>query len=307
MAGRTLVNIHKKYDKLNKALILILIALIGISCQKEKSEIDIQLSELNIIPSNFQNIDTLKHSNGNIESLTFYKSKGNYYKISFYENGNKKQLFQIKNDQFHGKAIDWFENGNEEWIREYANGNQIGNNVTFQENGFKKQEYNTENNTDLYFFENGKPRLKYTDSSTTYYYDNGNTFEEYNYEFNSENKYLGAGKVKFYSENNDLVFDGLYNNTSFSKDGKKFTGEIVCYFENGKPSMYFKLINGINTGKYYCYHGNGNLKFEGEAIDSIDVYYKSYYPNGNSEFEEDKRKNIEKRWDENGNLKNNYG
>ena len=276
--------------------------IISVSCQKEKSKIDILLSEHEIIPSNFQRIDTLKYSNGNIQSLTFYKSKGNYHELNFYENENKKKFFQIKNEQYHGMAIDWFKNGNEKWVREYANGNQIGKNITFEENGLKKQEYNTENNSFLYFFKNGKPRVKYTDSSTTYYYDNGNKFEEYSYEFNSENKYSGSGKVKFYSENNDLVFDGLYTNTSFSKEGQKFTGEIVCYFKSGKPSMYFNLINGVYTGEFYCYHGNGNLKFEGEAIDSVNVYYKSYYPNGNPEFEKNKRKKTEKRWDENGNL-----
>jgi antitoxin component YwqK of YwqJK toxin-antitoxin module len=274
----------------------------SISCQEEKSEIDIQLNELDINPSNFQNIDTLNYSSGNIESLTFYKSKDKYYKITFYENGSKKQLYQIKNDQFHGKAIDWFKNGKKEWIREYDNGNLIGKNITFQENGFKKQDFDTENKTTILFFENGSPRVKYSDMSTIFYYDNGNKFEEYNHQLDSRNEYSGAGKVKFYSENNELIFDGLYNNTSFSQDGKKITGKIVCYFNNGKPSMFFNLKNGYNVGEYYCYHGNGNLKFEGETIDSLDVYYKSYYPNGNPEFEQDKRKNIEKRWDENGNL-----
>lgn len=287
---------------MKKILIISLLALIIAACQKEKSEIDVQIHELGINPVEFENIDTLWYKNKKIESLTFHKKANEYYKISFYENGSKKQLYRIKNSQFHGKAIDWFENGNKKWTREYQNGNLIGHNITFQENGFKKQDYNTESKTSTIFFENGNPRVKYADSSAIYYYDNGNRFEEYIYEFNSQNENTGGGIVKFYSENGDLVFEGNYDKTLFSKDGEKFNGKIICFFNDGKPSLIFDLKNGITDGKFFTYHGNGILKFEGETIDAEEVYYKSYYPNGNPEYESDKRNNIEKRWDENGKL-----
>jgi len=272
------------------------------SCQEEKSEIDIELQELGINPSEFQKIDTLKFANENIESLTFHKIENDYYKLAFYENGSKKQFYRIKNDQFHGKAIDWFENGNKKWTREYVDGNLIGNNITYQENGFKKQDYNTENSTFIYYFENGNQRLKSSDSSTFYYYDNGNKFEVYNYQFNSQNENTGKGTVELYNENKDLAFEGTYDKALFLKDGVNYNGKITCFFENGKPSLSFNLINGINEGKFYTYHGNGNLKHEGETIDAVEIYYKSYYPNGKPEYENDKENNIIKRWDENGEL-----
>lgn len=287
---------------MKRILITSLLALIISACREEKSEVDIQIHELGINASEFKNIDTLKYKNENIESLTFHKTANEYYKIAFYENGSKKQFYRIKNDQFHGKATDWFVNGNKKWTREYDNGNLISNNITFQENGFKKQDYNTENNTVIYYFENGKPRLKYTDSSTTYYYDNGNKFENYIYEFNSQNENTGRGIVKFYNENKDLAFEGTYDSSTFLKDNKKFNGKITCYFKDGKPSLSFNLKNGINEGKFITYHGNGILKHEGETNDAVEIYYKSYYPNGNPEYENDKRNNIKKRWDENGKL-----
>ncbi len=285
---------------MKRILITSLLALIFTACHKEKSQIDIQINELDINPTEFKNIDTLKYDKGNIESLTFHKSANEYYKIVFYESGLKKQFYRIKNDQFHGKAIDWYENGNKKWTREYEEGNLIGHNITFQENGFREQDYNTEDNSVTYFFENGNPRLIYTDFSTTYYYDNGNKFEVYIYELNSKNENTGRGKVKFYSENKDLVFDGTYDKTSFSKDGNKFNGEITSYFNNGKPSLNFDLKDGITQGKYFTYHGNGNLKHEGETIDAKQIYHKSYYPNGKPEYEFDKINNIERHWDENG-------
>ena len=287
---------------MKKILITSLLALVITSCQEEKSEIDIELQELGINSSEFQKIDTLKFANENIESLTFHKIENDYYKLAFYENGSKKQFYRIKNDQFHGKAIDWFENGNIKWTREYVDGNMIGTNITYQENGFKEQDYNTENGTFIYYFENGNPRLKTSDSSTTYYYDNGNKFEDYIYQFNSQNENTGKGIVKFYNENKDLAFEGTYDEALFLKDGVNFNGKITCYFDNGKPSLSFNLINGINEGKFYTYHGNGNLKHEGETIDAVEIYYKSYYPNGKPEYENDKENNIIKRWDENGKL-----
>ncbi len=204
---------------MKRILITSLLALIITACQEGKSEIEIELQELGINPSEFQKIDTLKFANENIESLTFHRIENDYYKLAFYENGSKKQFYRIKNDQFHGKATDWFENGNKKWTREYVDGNLIGNNITYQENGFKKQDYNTENSTFIYYFENGNPRLKSSDSSTTYYYDNGNKFEDYIYQFNSQNKNTGKGTVKFYNENKDLAFEGTYDKKLFLKDG----------------------------------------------------------------------------------------
>lgn len=285
-----------------KSLSIFITILTLTSCQNDKSQIDIQLQELDIDPTNFDRIDTLRYSNSSIQSLTLFKTKSHYYKVSFYEDGLKKKFHQIKNNQFHGDAIDWFENGNKKWAREYDNGNSIGHNITFQENGFKKQDYNSENNTTVYFFENGNPRIKYADSSTTYYYDNGNIFEDYIYKFNSRNENSGSGFVKYYNENKGLIFEGGYDKNSFSKDGKKYNGKIICYFNDGKPSLLFDLKNGITDGKFFTYHGNGIMKFEGETIDAVDVYYKSYYPNGKPEYENDFRNNIERRWDKSGKL-----
>lgn len=65
-----------------------------ISCQKDKSNIDIELKTLNINADNYIKIDTSYYGNGAIEKLRFVKSDKEDIRVFFYENGKKNQLFQ---------------------------------------------------------------------------------------------------------------------------------------------------------------------------------------------------------------------
>jgi antitoxin component YwqK of YwqJK toxin-antitoxin module len=281
---------------------LILLLVIISSCSKENSKIDKQLEKLNIISSNFKKIDTVYLSEEKIKSLTFYKSDKNYIKIEFHNNDTLKSYYQIDKGQFHSKTIDWFKNGKIKWIRYYNHGNQIGLSTFFNEKGIKKKEFNNETDETTYFFENGLPKLKYSQESTIYYYDNGNKFEEFIKTNDSKNKNYENTSIKFYNENGEIVFSGSFKDDLYFKNNKKYTGKIICYFKNGKRSMVFNIKNGITQGKYYCFFGNGNLKFEGKTLNGNHLYRKDYYSNGKIMHYRNKAENINKNWDENGKL-----
>ena len=61
-----------------------------------------------------------------------------------------------------------------------------------------------------------------------------------------------------------------------------FTGKWICWHENGNKSYECEYIDGKRTGKWISYYENGNKSYEGEYIDGIQTGKWIYlYTNGN--------------------------
>lgn len=273
-----------------------MICVLFFSCTK-KTVIEQELDSIRINPANYIVIDTFYDETKKINTLRFYKEKLDYTMVTFYKSGKKKSIVNIKNKNLiYGEIIDWYENGKPKCVRQYdSNGKQIGKNTSYQENGTIKHQYDNDKEESTDFWSNGKPKYKYIENvSQSYHYLNGNYMEKYTVVAKEEHK------VEYYNENGDLVFSGLYKNRILFKDHLRYNGKIICYFNNGKISLFQNVVNGIPNGKFYAYYGNGNLKYESEIAHEREIYYKAYHENGKPSFIRDGIKNTFTNWDENG-------
>lgn len=268
------------------------------SCNK-KTIIDKEIESLEIKPTNFTSIDTVFYKSNKIKSLRLITTSREYINISFYESGKKKSIGCVKNSQCHEKYIDWYENGKLKWTREYNYGNQIGKSIEYEKNGDLKQQFDNDNKESTTYWQNGKPKLKFIENDLhCYFYYNGSLMEKY--DRINKNEYF----VKYYNENGEIKFSGNYKFNILYKDNKKYSGKIICYFNNKKISLYQENINGIPAGKFYTYYGNRILKFESEVKNGKELYFKYYYENGKIDFIRNGIKNTFTKWDEKGNLVN---
>ncbi|WP_430401173.1 hypothetical protein [Flavobacterium sp.] len=282
---------------MKKTILLSLLSfLIFCSCKK-KSIIENELDSLEISAKNFNSVDTTFYKNKKIKSLRFYKVKTEYVDVFFYESGKKKSIGQAKNNQCHNKYIDWYENGKQKWVRQYNLGNQIGKSIMYRENGNFEKQFDNDKNEMTDYWENGKPKFKFIENKLQYYYYlNGNLFEKY--DKIKEDEY----NVKYFNENGKLVLSGLYKKNILYKDSRKYTGKIICYFNNGKISDFEEFINGSPTGRCYGYYGNGNIKYDNEFENGKAILSKYYYESGKINSIRDKKNKTYRVWDENGKL-----
>lgn len=275
-------------------LLSILICLFISSCE-QKTKIEFELESIGIKPENFIRIDTVFYEGGEIQSLRFHKDKNDYVDVDFYELGNKKSIGRTLNNQVQGEFIDWYENGKEKWTRNYTVGKQIGKSIKYFANGNLELVYDNSTDEIVQFWLNGKTKFKYLENkSQSYHYWNGNFLEKYQKTPSDDDE------VEIFNENGKLVFSGLYKKNILFKDNLRYSGEIVCYFENGKISYFLNLKDGIPSGRFYTYYGNGNLNYEGEVQNKKEVYYKSYYESGRLKFIRDEKTFTQ--WRENGKM-----
>jgi len=282
---------------LKKHILLSFIFCLLISSCKNKTVIENELDSLGIKTEDYNKIDTTFYENKKVKSLRFYKAKTEYLDVNFYETGKRKSIGNVKDNQCHNEYIDWYENGKQKWIRNYNLGNQIGKNISYFENGNLKQVYDNDTKESTDYWENGKAKFKFIEKvSQSYHYYNGNFFEKYSKKLKDEYD------VEYFNENGEMVFSGLYKGNILYKDNIKHNGKIICYFNNGKFSLYQNVVNGIPNGKFFSSYGNGNLKYESEVINGKEIYFKSYYENGKVNFIRDGIKNTFTQWDENGEI-----
>ena len=74
------------------------------------------------------------------------------------------------------------------------------------------------------------------------------------------NKKNGKGKIKIYSDNGELIFEGEYLNGEKNGNGKEYD------YNSGKLRFEGKYLNGEKNGKGKEYYTNDKLKFEGELF-----------------------------------------
>jgi antitoxin component YwqK of YwqJK toxin-antitoxin module len=276
-------------------ILLIFFVIFTITSCNKKTIIDKEIESLEIKPTNFTSVDTIFYKNNKIRSLRLIKTSTEYTDLSFYESGKKKSIGSVKNSQCHDKYIDWYESGKFKWTREYNHGIQIGKSIEYEENGNFKQQFDNDNKESTTYWKNGKPKLKFVENGLHYYFYSNGKFKE-KFDRINKDEYF----VEYYNENGEIKFSGKYKFNTLYKNNKKYNGEIICYFNNGKISHFEKILNGIPVGKFYSYHGNGLLKFESEVLNGKEVYYKSYYENGKVYFIRDGIKNTFTQWNEQG-------
>jgi antitoxin component YwqK of YwqJK toxin-antitoxin module len=286
---------------LKKNILLSVLICLLFSCGKKKTIIENELDTIGINKEHYNVIDTFFYESKKIKTLRFYKEKSDYIMVGFYESGKKKSIANIKNNnQIYDTMIDWYENGRPKWVRKYDNnGVQIGKNINFRENGSLEHEYDNDKEESTNYWPNGKPKFKFVENvSQSYHYLNGNFMEKYTQKTQKKGEY----NVEYFNENGDLVFSGLYRKRILFKDNLRYNGKIICYFNNGKISLFQNVVNGIPDGKFYAYYGNGNLKYESEVENAEEIYYKGYYENGKVNIIRDGIKNTFTQWDEKGKL-----
>jgi antitoxin component YwqK of YwqJK toxin-antitoxin module len=282
---------------LKKNILLPVLICLLFSCCEKKTVIENELSRIGITKENYKVRDTFYYKNKKIETIRFYKGKSDYIKVDFYESGKKKSLITIKNKNvIYDKVVDWYENGRPKDVREYdSNGVQIGENISFRENGKLEHVYDNNTNEATDYWINGEPKLKYIiNVSQSYHYFNGNFMEKY------VQRIKGEYYVEYFSENKDLIFSGLYKKNILFKDNLRYNGKIICYFKNGKISLFQNVVNGIPEGEFYACFGNGNLKYQSAIKNEKEIYYKAYYENAKVHYIRDRTKNTYTEWDKNG-------
>lgn len=285
-------------NKAHQKFLILISLIVLISCQKEKSTIEIELNNLNITADDFIKIDTSFYDSKTIEKLRFVKSDKEDVRVFFYESGKKKSIIPVKNSQVHGKCINWYENGKTKWRREYDNGSFVGLNEEYDSLGIIRKRIKYKSNDEEYtiFFKNGEPAKLNSDSLNVSYYLNNNIQSIY-FKTNTE-----LDSVKFYNEDGSITFAGEFDsNYDLLKNKKHFTGEVIGRFINGDTAYYFKRINGKLSGRVFYKYGNGKLESELFFNDGvIKGIHKSYYLNGNLRAYNDYENKINKYWDENG-------
>jgi len=269
-----------------------------ISCQKEKSVVEIELNNLNINTDEFIKIDTSFSANNTIERLRFIKSQIEDIRVFFYESGKKKSIIPVKNSQVHGECTDWYENGQIKWKRFYDNGNSIKQSTNYDEKGNRTKIDDFTDGSFTEFYLNGEPRLKRSDKLYIDYYLNGQI--KTNYSVKSDSLTI----VEYFNENGKESFSG-YSNSKFVffNNNSLFNGTITSKFNNGEIAYQQTFVDGLPNGECISRFGNKNLEYELEFLNGEEIgIHKRYYPNGNIQSIKNFDTNEYKQWAENGNL-----
>ena len=286
-------------NKTYQILIILIFLTFSISCQKEKSVVEIELNNLNIKADEFSKIDTSFSANNTIERLRFVKSEIEDIRVFFYESGKKKSIIPVKNSQVHGECTDWYENGQIKWKRFYDNGNSIKQSTNYGENGNRTKIDDFTDGSFTEFYLNGEPQLKRSDKLYIDYYLNGKI--KTNYSVKSDSLTI----VEYFNENGKESFSGYSNSkfVLFNNNKSLFNGTITSKFNDGEIAYQQTFVDGLPNGECISRFGNKNLEYELEFLNGEEIgIHKRYYPNGNIQSIKNVNTKEYKQWDENGNL-----
>ena len=196
-----------------------------------------------------------------------------YYEESFSEDGKVTDIFNYKNEKFHGENLKYFSSGNLKYKRIYADGKLNGKSLWFNETGEILSDQTWENGS-------LKKWKLYDKLGNLIFDENRNNMYVYNlnkdFKIVFEDEDEPEDKVILYRKY--MIFNG---ERGFNKPHQN----IIMYIDNGLPSSKYLTVNVENEGKW-----------EGEA--------KWYYKNGkleqSAEFENGKRNGETNYYNENG-------
>ena len=147
----------------------------------------------------------------------------------------KKREVNFKDNEPHGKFIEWHENGQKKSEREYKNGIRHGKWTEFYENGESKSEIR---------YKNGNVDGKWIE-----WYENGQKESEREYE---------NPVVRLKIKNTEWHENGQKKSEGFYQDFDQYT---FCYQDPGLPDYQPK--NPVRVKKWTYWHKNGEKKSEG--------------------------------------------
>lgn len=208
------------------------------------------------------------------------KNVRNGHFVSWYKNGNKKEIGTYIVDVPHGKFEFYFENGNKMAEGEFNYGLRVGKWITYYENGNKKLEASFDKYSDKQFdsilsnssgFENKKD---YNYEDYEYGYKENKKIEHAqkwqdsdveNIEKKLEGNYSKKnGKFTFYRENGQIEYECFYNNNL--KHGK-----WLFYFPNSKLSKELMFEADSCKGRAIEYYDTGIKLYEGVIKGGIEI------------------------------------
>lgn len=216
----------------------------------------------------------------------------NGVKKTYYDNGNVKSTYVVRNGKRNGPVSEYYENGNIK-MKSYAiNGLKDGPETTYYQNG---------NIESSYVMKNGK-----MNGPICYYYENGNIYKK----CSIKNDNLDGPFVMYYENGNimqeSFYVDGIENGKfitypSDSNQNERVEGTMVngqphgClkyYTSDGKLDMESNFNNGKKEGHEYLYN-NGKIKvdaiYENDLLNGKCIVYANdkdttqlymYYKNG---------------------------
>jgi antitoxin component YwqK of YwqJK toxin-antitoxin module len=225
-------------------------------------------------------------------SATYKNNKLEGERITYYENGSKNTVMDVKNDRSVGKEKQFYNFNQVYSTRTYDNnGIENGPAVYYHEIGTVSHKFNVVNekiNGQFEeFYPNGKLKIKKTfvnglaEGEQIGYFENGEIWKKGNFVKGNPN-----GEWFFYHENGKLESSGIF------KDGSRI-GVWKVYRENGNISDETDYGDtGKKTGIYKSYDVDGKLEFEltykGEDL----IAYKTYDSKGNVTNDVTKKKNT---------------
>ena len=220
--------------------------------------------------------------------------------IEYHKNGKLKIEIHNINGKLKGEGKEYDNNGNKIFEGEYSFGKRNGKGKEYDNNGniiFEGEYINDKKNgKGKEYYDNHELRFEgeyfndyrfkgkeYTEGKLEYkgeyfFYKKWNGF---GYNKNRDIIYQlikGNGKIKEYSKNGILIFEGEYIDGKASKICKE-------YNEEGKIIYEGEYLKGKKTGKGKKYNKNGDLIYEGEFLDGILNGYGKKYSFGKLEYE----------------------
>lgn len=219
------------------------------------------------------------HKNGNIrcEGLVENDLKQglwNYY----YDNGQKEEHINFKDDQMHGVSRAWFRDGKLMVEGNYSQNKKTGSWCTWDENGSKVVE--------------GEFRNDLEDGFWTWYYSDGNRKQ-----LGRWIKGLKEGKWQGWYEGGSKQFetsfragkqDGLSQHWAINgqktfeanfKQGE-VDGLVVHWYKNGVKEVECNYKEGEKDGVEKAWYRNGRLQFTRFCKDGRRISAKVFKPNG---------------------------
>jgi uncharacterized protein len=215
----------------------------------------------------------LKYGNGNIiHELNYINGYLEGPEKKYFFNGKLSKDGEYLLDERQGETKAFYENGNVKYIYNYDIGNCEGAGSSYYKNGNLEETgryYNDELDGEYKnYHENGK-------LSVIGHCEEGDNEGEYK-------SYYGdsiVGGIFWFHKGNILAYSQAdKNGTPFQRIAiDKGTGNVICHYPNGNPSIQCNYVNGYVSGKRLYYTPEGKLSseenFEIGYLNGIQKYY----------------------------------
>lgn len=250
----------------------------------------------------FEGIRETYFANNNIEEqYPYIGGVGNGQGKVYFETGEVRIAYQVKDDEIDGDYVEYFKTGDVRKKYTYNNGDIQGEYNSFHSNGqlFEHGQYEEGDlvGTWVMYHDNGNVKHKGNFKADerigewNYYFFNG--IISYTEQYNEESELHGL--TTLYDEDGTMyakrTFDKgiLVSSSYYDKSGAVLTQEedpagnlkFIQYFPTGQLRAEGMLVAGDITGPYSVYFRNGNIHKEGTMIkDEWDGEYKEYDESG---------------------------